>query len=63
MTLDKLPEQFDAFVERARAGLSQEITTAKNIIAAASAEGSASRPKLNLTRLMTSWRGERRWLR
>jgi len=29
MTLDELPEQFDAFVERARAALSQEITTAK----------------------------------
>src|SRR6516164_6783415 len=30
MTLDELPEQFDAFVERARAALSQEITNAEN---------------------------------
>jgi len=42
MSLDELPGQFEAFVERARAALSQEITTAKNIIAAANAEKSAA---------------------
>jgi chromosome segregation ATPase len=38
MTLDALPQQFEAFVERARAALSQETTAAKNIVASANAE-------------------------
>jgi len=38
MSLDGLPQQFEEFVERARAALSQEMTAAKNIIAAATAE-------------------------
>src|SRR6516164_1445299 len=47
MSLDGLPQQFEEFVERARAALSQEITTAKNIIAAANAEKSAAQNALS----------------
>src|SRR6516165_8540190 len=38
MTLDGLTQQFEAFVERARVALSQEITAAKKFVAAANAE-------------------------
>ena len=42
MSLAGLVEQFDELVGRARAALSQEITTAKNVVAAANAEKSAA---------------------
>jgi len=42
MSLDGLPQQFEQFVDRARAALGGEITAAKNIIAAANAEKSAA---------------------
>ena len=42
MGLDGLPQQFEQFVDRARAALGGEITAAKNIIAAANAEKSAA---------------------
>jgi chromosome segregation ATPase len=38
MSFHGLPAEFEAFVERARATLGQEVTAAKNIIAAANAE-------------------------
>ena len=47
MTLDELPNQFDAFVERASAALSREITAAKNVVAAANAEKSAAQNALS----------------
>jgi chromosome segregation ATPase len=47
MTLDGLPQQFEAFVERARTALSQEITAAKNIIAAATAEKGSAQAALS----------------
>jgi predicted nucleic acid-binding Zn-ribbon protein len=46
MSLDKLPEAFDQFVERARATLSQEVTGAQNIVAALDAEKSAAQNAL-----------------
>jgi len=42
MSLHGLPAEFEQFVERARTALGQEITAAKNIIAAANAEKSAA---------------------
>jgi chromosome segregation ATPase len=42
MSLDGLPQQFEEFVERARAALGQEIAAAKNVVAAANAEKSAA---------------------
>jgi len=42
MSLHGLPAEFERVVERARAALDQEITAAKNIIAAANAEKSAA---------------------
>jgi len=47
MTLDELPQQFEAFVDRARAALSQEITGAQKIVAAANAEKSAAHNPLS----------------
>src|SRR6516165_10015141 len=41
-SLHGLPAEFEAFIERARVALSQEITAAKNIMAAANAEKSAA---------------------
>jgi chromosome segregation ATPase len=46
MSLDELPQQFEQFVERARAALGQEITAAKNIVAAANAEKSSAQSTL-----------------
>jgi chromosome segregation ATPase len=46
MSLAGLVEQFDELVGRARAALSQEITTAKNVVAAANAEKSAAQNTL-----------------
>ena len=46
MTLDELPQQFEQFVEGARAAFDQEIIAAKNIIAAANAEKSAAQNAL-----------------
>jgi hypothetical protein len=43
---DGLSGQFEAFVERARAALSQEIAAAKNVVAAASAEKSSAQSVL-----------------
>jgi hypothetical protein len=42
MNLDELPDQFSAFLERARAILDLEIGQAKKIVAAANAEKSAA---------------------
>jgi chromosome segregation ATPase len=42
MSLNKLPEAFEEFVERARSALGQEITAAKNVVALAAAEKSAA---------------------
>src|SRR6516164_7578808 len=42
MSLNKLPEAFAEFVERARSALGQEITAAKNVVALAAAEKSAA---------------------
>ena len=47
MGLDGLPQQFEQFVDRARAALGGEITAAKNIIAAANAEKSAAQSQLD----------------
>ena len=41
MSIDELPVEFEAFVERARVALERETTTAKNIMAAANAEKSS----------------------
>lgn len=41
MSIDGLPEQFEEFVERARAALGREITAAKTVVAAANAEKSS----------------------
>ena len=38
MSLDGLPQQFEAFVDRARAALSGEITAAKTVVVAANAQ-------------------------
>jgi hypothetical protein len=47
MSIDELPGQFDVFVERARAALSQEITAAKKIVAAANAEKGSAQAALS----------------
>jgi predicted nucleic acid-binding Zn-ribbon protein len=47
MSLEGLPQQFEQFVDRARAALSQEITAAKNIAAAAIAEKNAAQTALS----------------
>jgi len=47
MSLHGLPAEFEQFVERARAALDGEITAAKNIMAAASAEKSAAQNALS----------------
>jgi chromosome segregation ATPase len=47
MSLDGLPQQFEAFVDRARAALGQEITAAKNIVAAAKAEKGSAQAALS----------------
>jgi hypothetical protein len=47
MTLHGLPAEFDAFVERARVALSQEITAAKKFVAAANAEKNAAQTALS----------------
>ena len=47
MSFDGLPGQFEAFVERARVALSQEITAAKTIAAAAKTETAAARAALS----------------
>jgi chromosome segregation ATPase len=47
MSLDGLPDQFKEFVERARAALGQEVTAAKNIIAAANAEKASAQAALS----------------
>jgi chromosome segregation ATPase len=47
MSLDGLPQQFDAFVERARTALSQQITSAQKIVAAAKAETATAQTSLS----------------
>jgi chromosome segregation ATPase len=47
MSLDGLPQQFEQFVDRARAALSGEITAAKSVVAAANAEKSAAQNALS----------------
>jgi len=47
MSFHGLPAEFEQFVERARAALDGEITAAKNIMAAASAEKSAAQNALS----------------
>jgi hypothetical protein len=49
MSLHGLPAEFEQFVDRARAALSREITTAKNIIAAATAEKKCSADRARRT--------------
>ena len=46
MSFHGLPAEFEQFVERARAALDREITTAKNIVAAAVAEKSSAQNAL-----------------
>jgi chromosome segregation ATPase len=46
MSLDGLPEQFEEFVERARAALGRDITVAKTAVAAANAEKAAAQTAL-----------------
>jgi chromosome segregation ATPase len=46
MNLDGLPEQFEEFVERARAALDRDITAAKNLVTAANAEKAAAETAL-----------------
>ena len=46
MSLDELPGQFEAFVERARTALDREIAAGKNLVAASNAEKSAAQNAL-----------------
>jgi chromosome segregation ATPase len=47
MSLDRLPEQFEEWVGRARAALSRDIERAKEIVAAANAERSSAQSALS----------------
>src|SRR5262249_23297190 len=47
MNLDRLPEEFEQFVSRARIALDQEITRARGIVATANAEKEAAQNALS----------------